>query len=215
MKTQPLLGATKLTSWRGETCVLDEVSLVVNESEVVQVLGPNGSGKTTLLRTLAGLALPDEGEVLWRGKSIERARIEFQTELLYLGHKAGISGALTARENLATFLSLRHATPNLDALDEALAALGLAERLDLPCRWLSAGQQRRVALARLLLEPAALWILDEPLNALDVNGVEWVVERIQNHVAKNGAVVLTTHQPMPFHSVEPRTLSLKEASVLS
>lgn len=214
MTGQPLLVATNLTSWRGETCVLNEVSLAVGESDVMQVLGPNGSGKTTLLRTLSGLALPDEGDVQWRGKSIERNRTEFQSELLYLGHKPGISGALTPRENLAAFLSLRHSTPNLAALDEALNALGLGERLDLPCRWLSAGQQRRVALARLLLEPATLWILDEPLNALDVNGVEWVVESIQNHAASGGSVVFTTHQPMPFRSLEPLTLSLKDSEVL-
>jgi len=214
MTSQSLLVASNLTSWRGETCVLDGVSLAVAGSDVMQVVGPNGSGKTTLLRIVSGLGLPDEGDVQWRGKSIERDRTEFQSELLYLGHKPGISGALTPRENLATFLSLRHSTPNLAALDEALNALGLGERLDLPCRWLSAGQQRRVALARLLLEPAKLWILDEPLNALDVNGVEWVVDSIQNHAASGGAVIFTTHQPMPFRTLEPLTLSLKDSELL-
>ena len=215
MNAQPLLAANELTSWRGETSVLDAVSLTAAESDVVQVVGPNGSGKTTLLRTLAGLALPDEGEVLWRGKSIERARAEYQSELLYLGHKPGISGALTARENLSTFLSLRHSTPNLAALDEALNALGLAERLDLPCRWLSAGQQRRVALARLLLEPATLWILDEPLNALDTHAIAWVVETIQQQANRGGAVIFTTHQPMPFSDLEPLTVTLTDTAVLT
>ena len=215
MTSQPLLTAAEITLWRGETCVLDDVSLAVRDSDVVQVVGPNGSGKTTLLRTLAGLALPDEGEVQWRGKSIERSRNDYQSELLYLGHKPGIAGALTPRENLATFLSLRHAEPNREELDRALNALGLAERLDLPCRWLSAGQQRRVALARLLLEPAYLWILDEPLNALDVNGVEWMVETIQKQAERGGAVVFTTHQPMPFQTLEAKTLSLADAAVMT
>ena len=213
MTTSTLLSANHLTSWRGETCVLDAVSLTINASDVVQVVGPNGSGKTTLLRTLAGLALPDDGEVMWRGNSIDSVRSEFQSELLYLGHKPGISGNLTPRENLSTFLSIRHANPNAAALDEALDALGLADRLDLPCRWLSAGQKRRVALARLLLEPATMWILDEPLSALDVNGVEWVVKHIENQAAQGGAVVFTTHQPMPFDSLTPLTMSLSDVEI--
>jgi len=204
----PLLSATDITTWRGETCVLDEVSVSVHSGEVWQVTGPNGSGKTTLLRTLAGLALPDEGHVEWRGRSIHSVRADYHSELLYLGHKAGINGALTPRENLAAFLNIRHRKPNLKALDEALNALGLGERLDLPCRWLSAGQQRRVALARLLLEPVTLWVLDEPLNALDVDGVAWVVNRIEQQVAMGGAVMFTTHQPMTFQNTDCATLDL-------
>lgn len=206
-----LLSAHHLTSWRGETCVLDDVSVQVRAGHVVHVAGPNGSGKTTLLRTLAGLALADDGTVQWRGVSLEAARTDFQSDLLYLGHKPGISGSLTPRENLAVFLKLRLESPNLVQLDEALHALGLEERLDLPCRWLSAGQQRRVALARLVLEPATLWILDEPLSALDVNGVDWVVAQIERHVDAGGAVIYTTHQAMPFTRVEPTRVNLSEA----
>jgi len=210
MKAEILLSASNITTWRGETCVLNEVSIRVNSGEVWQVTGPNGSGKTTLLRTLAGLALADEGSVEWRGEPVHRVRSDYQSELLYLGHKAGINGALTPRENLAAFLNLRHRKPNFLALDEALSTLGLAERLDLPCRWLSAGQQRRVALARLLLEPVRLWILDEPLNALDATGVGWVVEQIEQHVASGGSVILTTHQPMSFNHTACATLNLHQ-----
>ncbi len=209
--SEPLLVANKLISWRGETCVLDEVSVTVGAGDVVHVAGPNGSGKTTLLRTLAGLAMADEGYVHWRGASLERARGDFQAELLYLGHKPGISGVLTPRENLSVYLKLRIDSPNLNDLDEAIQALGLEERLDLPCRWLSAGQQRRVALARLVLEPATLWILDEPLSALDVNGVAWVVAQIEQHVHAGGCVVYTTHQAMPFNRVSPVRFNLSEA----
>lgn len=208
MSDSTLLSATDITTWRGETCVLDEVSVHVQAGEVWQVTGPNGSGKTTLLRTLAGLALPDNGQVEWRGDAIHSVRADYQSELLYIGHKAGINGALTPRENLKAFLQLRHRKPDLNALDEALNALGLAERLDLPCRWLSAGQQRRVTLARLLLEPVTLWILDEPLNALDVHGVAWVVERIEEQVAAGGAVMFTTHQPMTFKNTDCSLLNL-------
>ncbi len=206
-----LLQANDIITWRGETCVLDGVSLNVSHGDVVQIVGPNGSGKTTLLRTLAGLALADEGEVYWQGAALHTLRAEFQNELLYLGHKPGISGVLTPEQNLAAFLQLRHAVPDQNALLEALHALGLGERLALPCRWLSAGQQRRVALARLALEPVTLWILDEPLNALDVNGVEWVVSQIETHAANGGAVVFTTHQTMPFNTVQPIRFKLSDA----
>lgn len=208
MSSSTLLSANAITTWRGETCVLDDVSVSVETGEVWQVTGPNGSGKTTLLRTLAGLALPDDGKVTWRGNAIHSVRADYQSELLFLGHKAGINGALTPRENLSAFLHLRHRKPNLSALDDALAALGLGERLDLPCRWLSAGQQRRVSLARLLLEPVTLWVLDEPLNALDVDGVAWVIERIEQQVASGGAVLFTTHQPMVFKHTACSTLNL-------
>jgi len=186
MSKQGLLSAEQITVWRGETCVLDEVSAEINAGDVCQVSGPNGSGKTT-----------------------------YQAELLYLGHKPGISGALTPKENLTSFLKLRQATPDLSALDKALTELELGERIDLPCRWLSAGQQRRVALARLSLEPASLWILDEPLNALDVNGVQWVVDQIQAQANRGGAVMFTTHQVMPFKSTVVNEIALGDKSVLS
>jgi heme exporter protein A len=209
------LQAIDLTSWRGETCVLDDVSASLSAGQILQVVGPNGSGKTTLLRTLAGLALPDHGQVLWRGRTIEQDRSAFQSQLLYLGHKAGVSGALTPRENLLAYLHVRQVSPDLTQLDEVLDALALGERKELPCRWLSAGQQRRVALARLVLEPATLWILDEPLNALDVDGIGWVVERIEDHAKQGGMVLFTTHQPMPFVNKQARQLLLTEAEMAS
>jgi len=214
MNSDALLSATDITTWRGETCVLDDVCVRVQAGEVWQVTGPNGSGKTTLLRTLAGLALPDEGTVEWRGQPIQRVRADFQSELLYLGHKAGINGALTPRENLAAFLNLRQRVPDFTALDNALSVLGLGERLDLPCRWLSAGQQRRVTLARLLLEPASLWVLDEPLNALDADGVAWVIERIEQQAATGGAVLFTTHQAMTFQNCVCSQLNLHNTGAL-
>jgi len=208
-----LLSADALTAWRGETCVLDAVSLTIQAGEVCQVTGPNGSGKTTLLRLLAGLSLADDGNVFWKGADIDSVRSDYQSQLLYLGHKLSVSGNLSPRENLSAFLHLRHETPDLSALDSALSELGLGERLDLPCRWLSAGQQRRVALARLALEPAALWILDEPLSALDPNGVDWVVQQIQRQAAQGGSVVFTTHQTLPMDSVSIKTVSLSAETI--
>jgi len=216
MSHAALLEAHSITAWRGETCVLNAESFTLAKGEVKQVTGPNGSGKTTLLRIVAGLSLPDDGVVLWQGNPIDSVRSEYHAQLLFLGHKAGISGALTPRENLAAlaaFLQLRQRTPNLAALDAVLAELGLGARLDLPCRWLSAGQQRRVALARLVLEPAVVWILDEPLNALDTAGVEWVVSRIQAHAEAGGSVIFTTHQAMQMQRISPTELALASQGV--
>ncbi len=210
-----VLSAIDLTSWRGETCVLNEVSLSLSAGQILQVVGPNGSGKTTLLRTLAGLALPDDGQVMWQGNNIEHDRSTFQSQLLYLGHKPGVSGALTPRENLLAFLHVRQASPDLTQLDDALDALALGERKELPCRWLSAGQQRRVALARLVLEPVNLWILDEPLNALDVDGIAWVVDRIEEHAERGGMVLFTTHQPMPLVRRQAQQVLLSEVEMSS
>jgi len=207
------LDARNVTAWRGETCVLDDISFSIGGGAVTQVTGPNGSGKTSLLRIIAGISLPDDGSVLWHGQPIDTVRADYHSQLLYLGHKAGISGALTPRENLAAFLQLRHSTPDIAALDNVLADLGLGARLDLPCRWLSAGQQRRVALARLVLEPAALWILDEPLNALDTDGVAWVVERIQAQAEAGGSVIFTTHQAMRLQRIAPSELALAGVSI--
>jgi len=198
MSAAPIIQCEDITVWRGETQVLDAVSMIAQAGEVWQVTGPNGSGKTTLLRVLAGLGLPDEGEVSWHGKPIHSVRSEFNADLVYLGHKAAIAGDLTARENLAAYLDLRQQHPNHALLDSTLAKLKLGDRVDLPCRWLSAGQQRRVALARLALEPASLWILDEPLNALDSDAVDWVVAAIQDQASRfsnRGELISLRHRP--------------------
>ncbi|HGB5536816.1 TPA: cytochrome c biogenesis heme-transporting ATPase CcmA, partial [Salmonella enterica subsp. diarizonae serovar 61:r:-] len=152
----------------------------------------NGAGKTTLLRLLTGLARPDGGEVYWQGKPLRHVRDSFHQSLLWLGHQPGIKTRLTARENLHFF------HPGDGArLPEALAQAGLAGFEDVPVAQLSAGQQRRVALARLWLTRAALWVLDEPFTAIDVNGVARLTRRMAEHTAQGGTVILTTHQPLP------------------
>ncbi len=203
---RPLLAASGLVVWRGDNLLLDELDVELGAGEVLQVRGANGSGKTTLLRVLCGLVPVDEGSISWCGEPLHRVRDEFQRGLLYLGHKPGICGALSPRENLDLFCALHGGSEQ--GIDAALEELSLGERLDVPCGVLSAGQQRRVSLARLLLQPARLWVLDEPLTALDASGLAWVRQQLVNHTRRGGAVLLTTHQGMPLDGLVSATLDL-------
>ncbi|EAA2505512.1 cytochrome c biogenesis heme-transporting ATPase CcmA, partial [Salmonella enterica subsp. enterica serovar Hato] len=154
-------------------------------------------------RLLTGLARPDGGEVYWQGEPLRRVRDSFHRSLLWIGHQPGIKSRLTARENLHFF------HPGDGArLPEALAQAGLAGFEDVPVARLSAGQQRRVALARLWLTRAALWVLDEPFTAIDVNGVARLTRRMAAHTAQGGMVILTTHQPLPGAADTVRRLAL-------
>lgn len=200
-----MLQADNLVITRGERVLAQELSLRLEPGQVLYVRGRNGSGKTTLLRTLAGLTLPEVGEVAWRGRDIRRDNGVFRSELLFLGHQAGLKAQLSPLENLE---SLRRLRPNRAAqAGQALAALGLTEVAHLPCAVLSAGQRRRVALARLLCEEARLWILDEPFTALDTAAVEQLSRNIDAHLAVGGLAILTSHQPLDLAG-ECRTLEL-------
>lgn len=193
--------------WRGENLLLDEVSFKVDAGSVLQIQGTNGAGKTTLLRALIGLAEVDEGEVLWKGRSSTSLREEMQSALIYLGHKAGISAGLSPLENLL-MLCPELSVDARDLVYSVLTELSIGNHMDLPSAALSAGQQRRVSLARLRLQRAELWILDEPLTSLDANGQEWVRTQIIKHVMAGGAVIMTTHQPMIFSEIHVETLKL-------
>ena len=205
----PTLEAEGLVLWLGEAPILDGVSLAVGPGEVLQLAGENGSGKTTLLRILAGLVEPEEGEVRFEGEPLPDAREALSGALLYLGHRPGVSAALTATENLAAFAAANGA--DAGAIAPTLRELGLGERLDVPVAALSAGQRRRVALARLALEPRRLWILDEPLTALDARGLDWVRVRIETHAAAGGACVFTTHQRLELPGADVRVHRLGPA----
>lgn len=202
-----------MTIWRGEVLLVDDISVVVERASIVQIQGSNGSGKTTLLRAMIGLADYDEGDILWCGKPLLKARDELYSQLLYIGHKPGITGGLTPLENLLALCPelgdiQQHAEGLRQQLVAVLDELGIADRIDLPSTALSAGQQRRVALARLRLQTATLWVLDEPLTSLDAQGHAWVKKEIQKHVLNGGAVLFTTHQPMLFDDIPVTTVSL-------
>lgn len=206
-----MLSVNDLTVWRGDNLLLDNISFALNSGDVLQVKGANGSGKTTLLRVICGVGIADEGEVYWNGIPIHKSRDQFNDALLYLGHKAGIKGGLTAIENLRIFATMSGYSQSKDtdqAIESALDALSLTPKSQIACRHLSAGQQRRVCLARLLLQSSRLWVLDEPLTSLDAAGLLWVETQIGKHAANGGAVLLTTHVPLNIDSVTVDTLEL-------
>jgi heme exporter protein A len=188
----PLLEVGALRCERDERLLFEDVSFALHAGEVMQVAGPNGCGKTTMLRTIAGLSQRCTGHVAWRGEDIARARYDYLRESLYLGHEAAVNPALTPVENLRWHAALWGATRALP-IEEALARTGLEGFLHTPAQRLSAGQKRRIALARLLLSPAVLWILDEPFTAIDLAGVAELETLIAAHAAEGGAVLLTTH----------------------
>ena len=203
----PMLEVRDLIIWRGENLLLDEVSFAVDAGSILQIQGTNGAGKTTLLRALIGLAEVDDGEVLWKGRPSSSLRQEMQSALIYLGHKAGISAGLSPLENIL-MLCPELSLDSRDLVYAVLTELSIGNQMDLPSAALSAGQQRRVSLARLRLQRAELWILDEPLTSLDANGREWVRMQIINHVVRGGAVIMTTHQPLIFSEIQVETLTL-------
>ena len=163
----------------------------------MQIEGHNGIGKTSLLRIVAGLASPLEGKVRWNSEEITKQREVFHYDLLYLGHQSGIKPELTAWENLRFYQQIGHCRQGDDLLWEVLQTVGLLGREDIPAAQLSAGQQKRIALARLWLSKAPLWILDEPFNAIDKKGVAVLTALFEQHAQNGGIVILTSHQEVP------------------
>jgi heme exporter protein A len=179
---------------RGGRTLFAGLSQELAPGECLYVAGDNGAGKTSLLRILAGLLAPAAGVVRWRERDIREAREEFGAELAFVGHLNGIKDDLTAAENLQLAAAARGQGGGRGEADRALAQMGLAGREDTPVRRLSQGQKRRVALARLAMDPAALWILDEPFNALDRSSVATLGALIAGQLARGGVVLLTAHQ---------------------
>ncbi|PYY78778.1 heme ABC transporter ATP-binding protein CcmA [Pseudomonas sp. TKO26] len=193
--TSPLLEAIALSCERDWRMLFEHLELRLTGGDMVQISGPNGSGKTSLLRLLAGLMQPTSGQVLLNGQPLHGQRAELARNLLWIGHAAGIKDVLTPEENL-NWLCALHQRATRDAIWQALAAVGLRGFEDVACHTLSAGQQRRVALARLYLDGPPLWILDEPFTALDKQGVTQLEEHLANHCERGGMVVLTTHHTL-------------------
>lgn len=192
--TIPVLIGRQLRCIRGNQTLFQSLNLQLDAGQWLYLQGENGAGKTSLLRILAGLTLPAEGEVLWQNTPIGKQRATYHQDLLYIGHHAGLKEDLTLTENLRAQLAIDGVKVTNTAIREALTRMGLGKRQHLPARVLSAGQKRRGLLARALLRPAKLWILDEPFNALDVQAIADVQNLLKYHLANGGLLVLTSHQ---------------------
>lgn len=193
-----MLYVENLECRRGDRTLFSGLSFSVEPGTLLHIQGHNGSGKTTLLRSVCGLLTPECGEIRWKGACIRRMREEYHAELLYFGHLNGIKLDLTGIENLSVAATLDGQTLESTQVWDALGRMGLTGFEDLPARMLSQGQKKRVALARLMLTEAPLWVLDEPFTALDVKGVELLQRQIAEHVSGGGIALLTTHQEVPL-----------------
>lgn len=199
--TPPHLELRNLSCTRDERCLFAGLNARWEAGDLVQLLGPNGCGKSSLMRILSGVSREFEGEILWRGRKLQEQTWEFAQDLLYIGHQPGIKKSLTPLENLRWYASLSGSASD-SQLIEALAQLGMAAYRDIPCGQLSAGQLRRVALARLYLSRALLWILDEPFTAIDKPGVARLEARIEQQIQSGGLVLITSHQDLSLAGVK-------------
>lgn len=186
------LEVRNLHLWRGEQHLLRGISFALSTGQLLQVNGPNGVGKTSLLRIVAQLLPAESGELLWNGA---RVQDEFRQQLLYLGHSNALKLDLTAAENLQFSIGLQRSISRDDCV-QALQTLAIPQCIDLPGRVLSAGQRRRVALARLLLAAQPIWVLDEPITNLDVSGIAAVEALLSRHLDQGGLILVAAHQPL-------------------
>tara|TARA_B110000858_G_scaffold162625_2_gene187818 strand:- start:6984 stop:7634 length:651 start_codon:yes stop_codon:yes gene_type:complete len=199
-----MLAARGLFCERDDRVLFKNLNFDLAEGRVLQVQGSNGSGKTTLMRILCGLNDGYEGSIKWYGQEIEDQAASFFSSLLYIGHRVGVSKVLTPIENLRWSCSLKQAVSD-DQITAALKEVGLRGFEESPCYTLSAGQQQRVSLARLIISPASLWVLDEPFTTLDAKGVAQLEELLQRQAQSGGSVMVTTHH----------NLSISELDILS
>jgi heme exporter protein A len=196
-----------LTCIRGERLVFDNLSFAVAAGGILVLRGPNGSGKSSLLRLLAGLARPAAGALMWNGAPVWDDPAAHRGRLRYLGHRNALKSALTARENLSFAAVLFGG----GAVDAALDRLGLTALAHVPARFMSSGEQRRLALARLIAAPAPLWLLDEPTVGLDDASLRVLVDMIADHRRGGGMAMLATHGPLDLG--EAATLDMADFAV--
>lgn len=207
-----LLQARGLAYLRNDEPIFGPLSFQLYPGDVVLMEGDNGSGKTTLLKVLSGLLQPSSGEILLNGEPLTLARLSHQVALL--GHLLGLKAELSPLQNLRFAIGIGGMRPGITP-HHALKSVGLEGYEDVPLRQLSAGQKKRVALARLLLVPAALWLLDEPYANLDRDGIALVNRLLELHALRGGAALITSHGAYAYTSGTPRRISLKTAEPIA
>lgn len=203
-----MLQGSDLVCVRGDRRLFRDVNFSLDAGGLMQVSGPNGSGKTSLLRMLCGLSAPAHGEIRWCGKTIRSLGVAYSRALTYLGHLNGNKDDLTAIENLRISSALAGVEIDDKKARDALQYIGLKGRELLPVKVLSQGQKKRVALARLLVSDTALWILDEPLAALDIHAIDLIKDLLEKHLAQGGMLVMTTHQEINIAAAATQKLRL-------
>lgn len=202
-----------LEVWRGDYCVCRDLSLTANAGQLVHLRGTNGAGKTSLLRVLAGLALPDSGDIRFDGARVLGDMNRWRAALCYVGHSDGIKRELTPYENLRLAASLLDRAAR-GGERVALDRVGLTHCADRMCAELSAGQRRRTALARLLVSCARIWLLDEPLVSLDQTGTQLLETLLREHLRAEGTAVVATHQPIDFSGLDVVRIDLPQGHEL-
>lgn len=207
MDTEKGLQVIYLSCVRQQQALFARLSFAVNPGEILLIEGPNGSGKSSLLRLLSGLSTPHEGDILWQGKSIHPLYANYGCDLHYLGHTNGIKLGLTVIENMQLACQLASASAT-QPYDSVLFLLQLHSYKNTLAKYLSAGQKRKLAFARLLLIPKPLWILDEPFTALDTASQEIVLQHLATHLSRQGICILSSHQPISFKHAMVKRLRL-------
>jgi len=204
ISSQPslVLEARALSCVRGDKALFSGLSFQIAAGDCLHVRGENGVGKTTLLRILTGLSQPESGEVLWNQQALNSQSSAYHRDLLFLGHRDALKEELTALENLQMYAAIDDVQLLLEDAMAALRRFGLRGRENLPIHCLSAGQKRRVLMARMLTRQARLWILDEPFNALDAKAVVELEGLIAEHLSAGGLLVLTSHQAVNIANVK-------------
>jgi heme exporter protein A len=206
--SQTMLEVSNLKCVRGERPLFDGVGFRLESGKLLYLRGANGAGKTSLLRILCGLSPAESGQIRWNGVAIDELGEAYRQDLFYLGHHNALQEALTVNENLAFYAALAGTIPSEADTADALARLGLRGCQTRLVRHLSQGQKRRVALSRLMLNRARLWILDEPFVALDQAAIQLLADLVAAHLNKGGLAVLTSHQQVDIGTVPPQVLEL-------